>query len=101
MADDAGKLTSEEVIQFFSDIGATQRCPVCAQRAWALPAREVEKVVGLFGQKKDGSLKQRSTFTSPGTVIPTITVLCTNCGYLRLHALSTVWEKIRGSVLYE
>jgi hypothetical protein len=88
-------LSFEEITAYFSKAGASSHCPTCRSQQWIIPPQPHQRTIGLFAPRlEDGG------YISPGTIIPTIIVVCTNCGFTRLHSLAVLWEKIRGQPLF-
>jgi hypothetical protein len=90
----ADQITFAELTEFFSKVGAGLPCSSCGKVEWIIPPSETERVVGLFAPRQDGA------YIMPQTIIPTMIVLCGNCGYIRLHSLALLWQKIRGVPLF-
>lgn len=68
------KIERDTITQKLSERKAQAACPSCGNNNWAFPQEAAQ-------------LPQWSNvFPAPG--IPTVVMICNNCGYIRLHALA-------------
>jgi hypothetical protein len=78
------KLLSEEqkqeIIDRLTERGVPKQCPMCATNKWVLGD-------GYVTQPLQGNLKG---YNIGGAAIPAIPVICTNCGFISMHALGVL-----------
>jgi len=70
----------EDIAQRLTQRGAQLPCPRCARRNFAV----------LDGYFVNPLQQTPSDLVLGGATVPTVAIVCTNCGFLSLHALGTL-----------
>jgi hypothetical protein len=84
------KLTHDDVQAFFAAKNVSTQCPVCPANSWYLPNPVEEGLAHIpltVGDKPSGG---------ESLVLPSIPVVCQECGFIRFHAAGPVAEYIVG-----
>lgn len=67
----------DEIVRILRERGANQPCEVCTRNNFTI----MDTAVHMSVRDLTGAIQ------IPGTTLPTVAVLCTNCGNIRFHAL--------------
>lgn len=70
--DDPPALTREQLVSYFQNVGAKDRCPICDYTGWYVFTRGEENVVKL-------------DYEVENSFLPAIVMVCRNCNFVRLH----------------
>jgi hypothetical protein len=73
-------ILQQKIIDALNSKGATIQCPFCHHTEWSV----VGEVISLQIASTDGSIRL------PAPFIPSVGVVCSHCGYIRLHTLSAL-----------
>ena len=76
-------LTREEILEFFEEKHASGSCQSCGQNTWSVVGFE-DKLPSIIMVRSDGAME------IPPQSIPAAVLVCTNCGYMRMHALGVI-----------
>jgi len=88
-----------EVIDFLREKSTDDECPSCKTHEWLLEAAEEGEITHTPGLvigtiKEDDAAYSSVTFSAR----PTITMVCKNCGFIRLYSYNFIrdWVKSKG-----
>lgn len=87
-------LTSQEFTEFLQKSDAAGKCCACGKDQWLIPSETGENSCPVDKGRlqlinKDGVL------AIPGRGVPIYYVICSNCGFLRLHAAAFIEAKMQ------
>jgi hypothetical protein len=73
--------TTAELIRFLEEKSKISACPVCTNESWLVADAPAEMNWSIPADSVTGG------FTIPSPSIPVFSVVCTNCAFIRIHAL--------------
>jgi hypothetical protein len=81
-------LTFEDIQKFLQERVKNHACPACAHNDWRLVG-DTEHFTSYIGIPRSGD------FPLPPPSIPVAAIACSNCGYIRSHALTLIalWKE--------
>lgn len=76
-------ITQDDIKEFILAKVTNHFCPACSSNAWSLLGDD-EHVLALMALRSNGA------FSMPPPSMPVAAMACTNCGYVRSHALGAI-----------
>lgn len=86
------ELDVKQVEAFFEKRSARDLCPVCAKNSWGVVGLNGKNIVSL-PIRREG---EKGTHDATAQ-LPVISLICENCGFVRLHALAAFEEALQPS----
>jgi hypothetical protein len=74
----------QKIVDAMTSKGVTDECPFCHHKEWAVIGEVISVQIASF----DGSVRL------PAPFIPSAGLVCSHCGYIRLHTLPALNIKI-------
>ena len=77
-------ITADQLERFYGGKGINANCPVCGNHSWQVAGGEEGSNWALTSVRDDGNA------VLPAPAIPIVAVVCSNCFYIRSHALKAI-----------
>lgn len=88
------KVTAKQVSAYSADKGSTGKCPFCGNDVWFVLTREDSAIGKVDDDEMEIAISSLPVSKSGQSTIPTVSMTCSNCGFIRLQHAELLQEWI-------